>query len=487
MLRSHNLGQVNEKLAGKKVKLCGWIDTIRAHGKVAFFDLRDRYGKVQCVVVAKNKDFEKIKKLNKESCVLIEGQVNKRPKGSDNKELASGKVEVFVEGVEVFSESLPIPFEINEDIENEDLKLKYRYLGIRGEKLKNNLILRHKAINFIREYLNDEEFIEIQTPILTKSTPEGARDYLVPSRNFPGKFYALPQSPQQYKQLLMVAGVDKYFQIAPCFRDEDARADRCPGEFYQLDMEMSFFEREDVLELVEKLMIAMIKKVFPKKKFTKIPFPIISYDEAMKKYGRDNPDIRKNKNDKDELGFCWIVDFPLFKEQKEEDFFHGAGERWGPSHHMFTAPKPADIKYLNDKNAGKVKSLQYDLVLNGYEVGGGSVRIHDPEIQEKIFDLIGFTDKQKKEFEHILTAFKHGVPPHAGIAPGLDRLLMVILGEKSIRETIAFPKNKEARDVTMNAPSEVDKKQLKEVHIKIDISKKKKVEKKKKKVKSRKK
>ncbi|MBR9704006.1 aspartate--tRNA ligase [Candidatus Pacearchaeota archaeon] len=472
MHRTHNIGEVDEKLVGKKVVLAGWADTIREHGKVIFIDLRDRYSKMQCVIIKSNDDFETVKRLTKESCIQIEGTVNARPKGTENKDLSTGKVEIFIEKFKVLSECLPLPFEINDEIENEDLKLKYRYLGLRGEKLKNNLILRHKAIKFIRDYLDNEGFMEIQTPILTKSTPEGARDYIVPSRNFPGQFYALPQSPQQYKQLLMVSGIDRYFQIAPCFRDEDARADRCPGEFYQLDMEMSFLERDDVLELVEKLMIEMIAKIFPEKKFTKIPFPRISYDEAMKKYGRDNPDIRENKEDVNELGFCWIVDFPLFKEQKEEDFFHGAGERWGPSHHMFTAPKPEDVKYLNDKDAGKAKSLQYDLVLNGYEVGGGSVRIHDPKIQEKIFDLIGFTAKQKKEFEHILRAFKYGVPPHAGVAPGLDRLLMVILGEKSIRETIAFPKNKEARDVTMDAPSGISELQYKEAHVKSVIPEK---------------
>jgi aspartyl-tRNA synthetase len=472
MFRTHNIGEVNEKLVGKKVKLCGWVDSIREHGKVIFLDVRDRYSKIQAVIVKSNGDFLLAKGLTKESCVLVEGEVNARPKGTENKELSTGKVELFIGGLKVLSKSEHIPFEINDDIENEDLKLRYRYLGLRGEKLKNNIILRHKAISFIRGFLDKEGFLEIQTPILTKSTPEGARDYIVPSRNFPGSFYALPQSPQQYKQLLMVGGMDKYFQIAPCFRDEDARADRCPGEFYQLDMEMSFFERDDVLELTERLMIEMVKKVFPEKKFTRVPFPRISYDEAMKKYGRDNPDIRKNKDDKNELGFCWVVDFPLFKEQKEEDFFHGAGERWGPSHHMFTSPKEEDLKYLDDKNAGKAKSLQYDLVLNGYEVGGGSVRIHDPKIQEKIFDLIGFTDKQKKEFEHIITAFKYGVPPHAGVAPGIDRLLMVILGEKSIRETIAFPKNREARDVTMDAPSGVTAHQLKEVHVNVDVKEK---------------
>jgi len=477
MLRTHNLGEVNEKLEGKKVTLVGWIDTIREHGKVIFLDLRDRYGKAQCVITNKNPGYETAKKITKESCVQIKGTINKRPQGSENKDLASGKVEVFTDEFKVLSECLPLPFEINEDITNEDLKLKHRYIGLRGEKLKKNLILRHNAIRFIRDFLSKEGFLEIQTPILTKSTPEGARDYIVPSRNFPGQFYALPQSPQQYKQLLMVSGIDKYFQIAPCFRDEDARADRCPGEFYQLDMEMSFFERDDVLNLLERLMVEMVKKVFPDKKITQVPFPRIPYDEAMKKYGRDNPDIRKNKKDDNELAFCWIIDFPLFKEQKEEDFFHGAGERWGPSHHMFTSPKPEDLKYLTDKDAGKAKSLQYDLVLNGYEVGGGSVRIHDHKIQEKIFDLIGFTDKQKKDFQHILTAFKYGVPPHAGIAPGMDRLLMVIMGEKSIRETIAFPKNKEARDVTMDAPSEIGKEQLKEAHVKVDAQKEEKKEK----------
>jgi len=345
-------------------------------------------------------------------------------------------------------------------------------LDLRGEKLKGNLTKRHKAVAFIREFLDEEGFLEIQTPILTKSSPEGARDYLVPSRNHAGKFYALPQSPQQYKQLLMVGGIDNYFQIALCFRDEDARADRCPGEFYQLDMEMSFVERDDVLDLTERLMIDLVKNVFPDLKITQVPFPRLTHEEAMKKYGTDKPDIRKNKDDSKEMGFCWVVDFPLFNEQKEEDFFHGAGERWGPSHHMFTSPKAEDLKFLNDKDAGKVKSLQYDLALNGFEVGGGSIRIHDAEVQKKVFDLIGFTSKQAKEFEHMLTAFGFGVPPHGGIAPGLDRLLMVLCGAKHIREVIAFPKNKEARDVLMGAPSVVEKSQLDEVHVSVKKEKK---------------
>ena len=467
MHRTHRLDEVNEGLIGKSVTLAGWVDTIRDHNNVLFVDLRDRYGKVQCVIVKKNSDFEVAKKLTLESCVKLSGIVNARPKGSENKEISSGKVEVKIEKFEVLSVAAPLPYDVNREGVNEETKMEFKYLDLRGEKMKRNLMLRHRAINFIRGFLDKEGFMEIQTPILTKSSPEGARDYLVPSRNHPGKFYALPQSPQQYKQMLMVGGVDKYFQIAPCFRDEDARADRCPGEFYQLDMEMSFVERDDVLELVEKLMIDLVKNVFPEKKITKVPFPRLKYDDVMKKYGRDNPDIRKNKDDANELGFCWIVDFPLFAEQKEEDFFHGAGERWGPSHHMFTAPVPEDLNKLNDKDAGKVKSLQYDLVLNGYEVAGGSVRIHDAEIQKKVFDLIGFTDKQAKEFEHMLTAFGFGVPPHAGIAPGLDRLLMILCGAKHIRDVIAFPKNKEARDVLMGAPSQVDKAQLDDVHVRV--------------------
>ena len=461
--------------AGEDVLIRGWVDTIREHGSLVFIDLRDRFGKVQCVIHKSVEDFSKAKDLSVESCVELIGKINQRPSGTENPEFGdNGKIELSIEKVNVLSKAELLPFEIKRDDVNEDLRLKYRYLDLRSDKLKNNLILRHKIINFIRNYLDKKDFLEIQTPILTKSSPEGARDYLVPSRVNPGKFYALPQSPQQYKQLLMVAGVERYFQIAPCFRDEDARADRCPGEFYQLDMEMSFMSQDEILNLTEDLMINLVKEVLPDKKFTKVPFPRITYDEAMKKYGKDNPDIRENKDDPNELGFCWIVDFPLFKEQKEEDFFHGAGERWGPSHHMFTMPKEEDIKYLNNEEAGKAKSYQHDLVLNGYEVGGGSVRIHDPVIQDKIFDLIGFTEVQKKEFSHMLEAFKLGVPPHGGIAPGIDRLIMVLLGEKSIREVIAFPKNRDARDVTMDAPSIVDEKQLKDVHIKLDLKQEKK-------------
>ena len=348
-----------------------------------------------------------------------------RPANQVKKELATGEIEVAASEINVMTRAAPLPLELDEGVASkEDIRLQYRYLDLRRPKMIKNLTLRHKAIQFIRDYLNKQGFLEITTPILTKSTPEGARDYLVPSRVHKGKFYALPQSPQQYKQLLMVAGADKYFQIAPCFRDEDARADRCPGEFYQLDLEMSFVEQEDILNLTENLFIEMVKKVFPDKKITQIPFPRLSHAEAMEKYKTDSPDLRKNKQDKNELAFCWVVDFPLFTKQTEEDFFH--------------------------------------------EVGGGSIRIHNPDIQAKIFDLIGFTDKQKKEFAHLLEAFTYGVPPHGGIAPGLDRLLMVVMGEDSIREVIAFPKDKAARDPVMDAPSEVTQEQLDELGLKLD-------------------
>jgi len=468
MLRTHNIGEVNESLSGKEVSLCGWVDSVRHHGKVSFIDLRDRYGKVQCVVVHSNADaFEKTSKLTIESCIKIKGKVKARPKGAEKKELSTGNVEIEIEKLEVFSLSDPLPFDLSKGDEvSEEIRLKYRYLDLRRPKMVANLKIRHEVIKFIRDFLHDKGFFEITTPILTKSTPEGARDFIVPSRLHPGKFYALPQSPQQYKQLLMVAGMDKYFQIAPCFRDEDARADRSPGEFYQLDLEMSFIEQGELLHLIEELFTKIVKKFFPKKKLTHEPFLKLSYDEVMKKYKSDKPDLRKDKNDSNELAFAWVVDFPLFEEEKKEGHY-------APMHHMFTRPKDEDLKYLNKKDAHKVKSYQHDLVLNGFEVGGGSIRIHDPKVQQTVFDLIGFSEEENKYFEHMLTAFKFGVPPHGGIAPGIDRMLMVLTGESSLREFIAFPKNREARDVLMDAPSTVAKKQLDEVHIAVIEDKKK--------------
>ncbi len=465
MFRTCDLGKVNEKLVGKKLTICGWVDSLRDHGNVIFLDLRDRFGKVQCVISKKNPDFEKAKKITIESCIQVKGNVKLRPRGTENKELSSGKIEISVDELNIFSISEKLPFDLSKakDV-SENLRLKYRYLDLRRPEMIKNLEIRNNIIKFIRDYFDEKRFLDITTPILTKSTPEGARDFIVPSRLHPGKFYALPQSPQQYKQLLMVAGVDKYFQIAPCFRDEDARADRSPGEFYQLDLEMSFIERDEFLNLIENMLVKLVKKILPEKKITQIPFSRLSYLKVMEKYKTDKPDLRKNKKDSNELAFAWIVDFPLFEEKKEKGHY-------APMHHMFTRPKDEDLKYLNKKDAHKVKSYQYDLVLNGFEVGGGSIRIHDPEVQNKVFDLIGFDNKDKKYFSHMLTAFKYGVPPHGGIAIGIDRLIMVLIGENSIRELIPFPKNREARDVLMDAPSDIKKEQLDEVHIRLNLKK----------------
>ena len=460
------------KKVGEKVLLKGWVNIIRKMSKIIFLDLRDKSGIVQVVLVPGELDKESIELMNNikpEYVLEIEGEVNKRGDKQINKDLATGTVEVLAKRVKILSESLTPPFEIdNEDRQaNEELRLKYRYLDIRHERMKNNLLLRHKVIQFFRNYLSDREFVEVQTPILTKSSPEGARDYLVPSRVHRGKFFALPQAPQQYKQLLMIAGLERYYQIAPCFRDEDARADRSPGEFYQLDMEMSFTDQNELLELVETMFMAMIKEIFPAKKILKSPWPRLRYAEAMEKYKSDKPDLRKNKENKDELAFCWVIDFPLFTDQtKENEQFVGTQGKWAPSHNMFTRPKEEDLKYL-DTDPSKIKSNQHDLVLNGFEVGGGALRIYDSKIQEKIFDLIGFDQEQKEYFKHLLEAFSYGVPPHGGIAPGIDRLLATILGEKSIREVIAFPLTSDARDPLMGAPAKVTNEQLKELGIKI--------------------
>jgi len=447
---------------GKKVTLRGWAATVRDHGKITFIDLRDRTGKIQCVG-------ENLPKISTESVVTIIGTVVKRPERLVNPNLKTGTIEVQVEKVTIESMAAEIPLPIQGDgyeIE-EPVRNKYRYLDLRRERMSENIRIRSLVANFMRSWLIEKDFVEIETPILTKTTPEGARDFLVPSRLQPGNFYALPQSPQQYKQLLMVAGMERYFQLARCFRDEDPRADRAYGEFTQLDLEMSFVSQEDILTLTEELFSDLIKKIFPKKKISKTPWPRLSHKEAMVKYGTDKPDLRKDKNNKDELAFSWTIDFPLFTQQTKEDYFHGLGDaKFAPSHHMFTSPHPDDIGLL-EKDPTKVRGLQHDLVLNGYEVGGGSIRIHQTDIQQKVFDLIGFTKDQKKQFEHMLTAFTYGVPPHGGIAPGLDRILMVILGEPNVREVMAFPTSSSGQTAVVDAPSAAGKDQLKELEIKI--------------------
>lgn len=449
-------------LVGKKVRLLGWVNSIRDHGKLAFIDLRDRTGVVQCVT-----NF--LPKLTIELVVEVLGVVKERPEKLINPNLKTGKIEIEVEDIKIISlaQELPLPIEGDGfDIE-ESTRLKYRYLDLRRKRMAENIRTRFKVLQFIRNWLFEKDFVEIETPILTKTTPEGARDFIVPSRLQPGKFYALPQSPQQYKQLLMVAGFENYFQIARCFRDEDPRADRAYGEFTQLDMEMSFVTQDDILVLVEEMFTEMIETLFPNKRILQKPWPRITHREAIEKYNSDKPDLRENKNDPDELAFAWIVDFPLFNKQTKEDFYYGSGKSvWAPSHHMFTAPHPEDVPLL-DSDPGKVRGLQHDLVLNGFEVGGGSIRIHQPEVQEKVFDLIGFTEEQKSQFDHMLTAFRYGVPPHGGIAPGIDRLLMVILGQPSLREVIAFPMSSSGTTAVLDAPSEATEEQLQELGIKI--------------------
>ena len=439
------------KYVGKKVKVAGWVHSRRDHGKIIFIDLRDRSGLLQVV-------FSGIKQANTlrpEWVISVEGTINKRPKGMINKELPTGKIELKAEKLEIISKAKTPPFEITGDKKvSEEMRLKYRYLDLRRERMKQNIIFRHKVVKHIRDNLDKKGFLEIETPILTKSTPEGARDFLVPSRLHPGEFYALPQAPQQLKQLLMVAGLEKYFQIARCFRDEDLRGDRQP-EFTQLDLEMSFPKQEDILAVTEGLMIEIAK--LAGKKLTSKPFKVLTYDEVMKKYKTDKPDLRKNKKNPKEACFVWIVDWPLFGWNKDE-------KRWDPMHHVFTAPKDPDFK--DPKTA---KSWQHDLVLNGQEIAGGSIRNHNPEIQKKIFKLVGLKEKEIEEkFGHMLKAFQYGTPPHGGIALGIDRLIMILQNEPSIREVMAFPKTGDGRDLTMQAPSKVEKKQLKELGIKLE-------------------
>lgn len=445
--------QDTPKKIGKKVKLNGWVDRRRDHGKLVFIDLKDRSGTVQIV------GEEKLSKLRIADVIEVEGTVKKRPKDLSNPKLETGEIEVKVEKIKVLSESEDLPFDIRGDGYQigEETRLKYRYLDLRRPRLIKNLELRHRMIKYIRDWLDKKGFIEIETPILSKATPEGARDFLVPSRLQPGKFYALPQAPQQYKQLLMVAGFEKYYQIARCFRDEDPRADRAYGEFTQLDLEMSFTTQEEILQLTEELFIEITEKVLKKKVFKK-PFPRLTHQEAIKKYKADKFDLREKKNP-DTVAFAWVLDFPLFEKTKDKKITS--------SHHPFTAPKEKDIPLL-DKSPMKVHSWQHDLVCNGFEVGGGSIRITDPKIQRKVFKILGLSDKEiEKKFGHLLKAFEYGVPPHGGIAPGIDRFLQAALGEQSVRETIAFPMTAGGQTAVMDAPSEPEAEQLKELKIKI--------------------
>ena len=452
----------------KEVLVKGWVDIRRDHGKLIFIDLRDFSGLVQAVSTPKEDSHKVAETIRPEWVVEVKGMVNERPENMVNADIQNGNIELKITEIKVLNEAQTPPIDIQSDGKDigEENRLKYRYLDLRRKRMQKNLRNRSKALTFIRNYLEKEDFTEVETPILSKSTPEGARDFIVPSRIDKGKFYALPQSPQQYKQLLMVAGMERYFQIARCFRDEDSRGDRQP-EFTQLDIEASFVSQDDIMDLLEGVYTEVVKKFYPDKKITKSSWPRLNYQDVIKEYGTDSPDLRKDKNNPNELAFAWIINFPLFTEQSEKDFFHGSGSaKFAPSHHMFAGPNPEDVSLL-DSEPQKVRGLQHDLVLNGNEIGGGSVRIHDPKIQEKVFDLIGFSAEQKKKFKHILEAFTYGVPPHGGIAMGFDRFMMILENEESIREVFSFPKTGEGRDPMMEAPSEVEEDQLKELGIEV--------------------
>lgn len=452
------------KLIGKELTLAGWVNTKRDHGKITFIDLRDRSGKIQCVA------YKMMGEVTTESVVQVTGVVKKRSAKNVNSDLATGSIELDVKSYQVLNlaKSLPISLDTDGHEINEEVRLKYRYLDLRRERMQKILRMRSKFVQALREALFKKDFVEIETPMLTKSTKEGARDFVVPSRLQSGKFYALPQSPQQYKQLLMTAGVERYFQIARCIRDEDLRSDR-GFEFTQLDVEMSFTTQGQIVNLIEQTVKFAVKTVGGKLRDEQ--FPVINYQDAIKKYGADKFDLRTKEEKKQGLlAFAWVVNFPFFKkvDKKDKAEVRDGKSGWTFTHNPFSSPLPEYIKdHLAGKNIDKIITAQYDLVCNGHEVGGGSIRAHTPELLKATFRIMGYSDEEiENGIGHMLQAFEVGTPPHGGIALGIDRLVMLIAGETSLKEAIAFPMTSSGRTAVMDAPSVITKEQLKELSIK---------------------
>ena len=456
------------KHKNEEVIIKGWVDVRRDQGKMVFLDIRDNTGKVQCVVLTNHIEaLEVASTLRTEWVIEIEGKVNARPTKNIKEDVVNGDIELEVLKIKVLNEAFTPAFDLSTTgyEVNEEVRMKYKYLDLRRERLQANLKMRNKVMTHIRNQLQDNNFLEIETPLLTNPTPEGSRSYLVPSRLWQGKYYALPQSPQQYKQLLMASAVDKYYQFAKCMRDEDTRGDRQP-EFTQLDMEMSFVTQEDVMKINEDLLIRLVKDLYPDKKIQQIPFPIMKYTEVIEKYGNDRPDIREDKNDPNLLAFLWVIDFPFFEKTNKNDNVDETGE-WTFTHNPFSRPTDASINdFRNKENIGNIITTQYDITLNGLEIGGGSIRNHKTEDLKRTFEIMGYNeDKIENNFGHMLHALGSGCPPHGGIAWGFDRLMMILQNEPNIREVMAFPKTGEGKDLLMDAPSLPNIKTLKELGI----------------------
>lgn len=448
--------QTPEKI-GEVVTVMGWVHARRDHGKLIFIDIRDRTGYLQTVAVGSDTEvFETASQLRSEYVVSFTGEVKARGERQVNTETPTGAIELKIQAITILNTSETPVFEIEKAPEaGEELRMQYRYLDMRSERMKQNIQKRHQIVKHVRDYLVTERFWEIETPYLTKGTPEGAREFIVPARLQPGNHFVLPQSPQQFKQLLMAGGMERYFQIARCFRDEDARGDR-QAEFTQVDMELSFVDKEDIMRLNEALLIDIVTTLYPEKRIQQIPFPRISYADAMEKYGNDRPDIRTDKDDPNLLAFCWVVDFPMFEPVDHKAQPDNKAD-WTFTHNPFSSPIAKDLELLRSKeNIADILSTQYDIVLNGYEIGGGSIRTHQASDLRKTLQIIGYSDAViDRDFGHILSAFTYGTPPHGGIAWGLERLVMLLQGEKSIRDVMAFPKTGDSRDLLMGAPSKI--------------------------------